>query len=56
MENEGEGAADENALRGQLSCLEDQARQLGSLVGDDPQSPLILLQVCFMFAWESLLN
>ena len=38
---------DESVLKGQLGCLQDQARQLNSLVGDDPQSPLLPLQVCF---------
>lgn len=50
-----EGRVDEGALKGQLAHLEDQARQLSSLVGDDPQSPLLPLQVCFAFAWGFLL-
>lgn len=53
MAEESEGAAvDEGALRGQLTCLQDQARQLSSLVGDDPQSPLLPLQVRFVFAYK----
>lgn len=44
---ESPGPVDESVLKGQLGCLQDQARQLNSLVGDDPQSPLLPLQVCF---------
>lgn len=38
-------AVDADALKGQLKSLQDQARQLSSLVGDDVQSPLLPLQV-----------
>lgn len=49
-----EGAVDGGALKAQLACLQDQARQLSSLVGDDPQSPLLPLQVRFVFAYSGV--
>lgn len=39
-------AEDDAALRNQLAGLEAQREQLASLLGDDPQSPLLQLQVC----------
>lgn len=47
------GPIDEDALRSQLAALEAQREQLTSLLGDDPQGPLLQLQVrthCFCAA------
>lgn len=37
---------DQGALESQLAGLRAQREQLVALVGDDPHSPLIQLQVC----------
>lgn len=46
------GREAEQALQGQLASLEGQAQQLSALVGDDPQSPLIPLQVRLMCSYK----
>ena len=45
-EKKDDEAEEDGALRKQLAGLEAQREQLASLLGDDPQGPLLQLQVC----------
>lgn len=50
MAEEQQRAASNESLRRQLAALEDQREQLAALLGEDPQGPMLQLQVSWYYS------